>query len=367
MPTPAGPTGISTGATTGGDFAVNSLLVAPATTAKGLLSKPPSASAAVDGGGDLSYSTFSPRFSANDLGFIRRVDFHQLSTWFELRGYQPKGILRRRFFEVGGDYRWNYDGLELEKDIEVDAYLETTFYWWLGLGYSHDFPVFDDLGTRGGPPIRQLRNNSFWIDVETDVQRALIAEASFYWDGDSAGSRWRSVGADLRWRAGDRVSIRMGPEFRWNKDKGQWLSNLDENGDGAPDRFIFGELESKVLEWTTRFDVLFSPTATLQLYMQPFVASGDYGTIKELVESKSFRFAPYEEYGSNPDFKRRSLRGNLVFRWEYAPGSTLFLVWAQSRSAFEETPRLRAGDLADSFSDDGDNIWLAKVNYWLSL
>jgi hypothetical protein len=63
---------------------------------------------------------------------------------------------------------------------------------------------------------------------------------------------------DVRWRAGDRLSVRMGPEFRWNEDNGQWLANLDEDGDGAPDRFIYGELESRVLEWATRFDLLFS-------------------------------------------------------------------------------------------------------------
>ena len=76
---------------------------------------------------------------------------------------------------------------------------------------------------------------------------------------------------------------------------------------------------------------------------------------------------PVRGVRSNPDFRRRSLRSNLVFRWEYAPGSTLFLVWAQSRSAFDDDPRLGAGDLASSFTDDGDNIWLAKVNYWLRL
>ncbi len=177
----------------------------------------------------------------------------------------------------------------------------------------------------------------------------------------------RSLEVDVRWRAGDRLSVRMGPEFRWNEDNGQWLANLDEDGDWAPDRFIYGELESRVLEWATRFDLLFSPDASLQLYMQPFVATGDYGAIKELTAPKSYRFSPYEEYRSNPDFRRRSLRSNLVFRWEYAPGSTLFLVWAQSRSAFDDDPRLGAGDLAASFSDDGDNIWLAKVNYWLRL
>ena len=315
----------------------------------------------------MSYATFSPRFSANDLGFIRRSDYHRLGPWVELQGYRPKGIMRRRFLGLAGGYRWNYDGLELEKEIDVTAYLETTFYWWFGLGYAHGFPVFDDLGTRGGPPIRRPRGNSFWIDVETDDQRTLIAEAGFNWDGNSAGSRWRCLEVDVRWRAGDRLSVRMGPEFSWNEDNGQWLANLDEDGDGAPDRFIYGELESRVLEWTTRFDLLFSPDASLQLYMQPFVATGDYGAIKELTAPKSYRFSPYEEYRSNPDFRRRSLRSNLVFRWEYAPGSTLFLVWAQSRSAFDDDPRLGAGDLAASFSDDGDNIWLAKVNCWLRL
>jgi hypothetical protein len=117
--------------------------------------------------------------------------------------------------------------------------------------------------------------------------------------------------------------------------------------------------------------VAFSTKLTLQGYVQSFVASGDYREFKELARPNSYAFAPYDYQGDNPDFDNRSLRGNLVLRWEYQPGSTIFFVWSQSRS-FEVDDPLDPGfrpfhGVRRSLTDDGDNIFLVKCNYWLGL
>ena len=94
---------------------------------------------------------------------------------------------------------------------------------------------------------------------------------------------------------------------------------------------------------------------------------GDYGRIKELARSDSYAFAPRAELEENPDFSRRSLRSNLVLRWEYRPGSVFFLVWSQSRSKDldRDDPDLAPWRGAHrSFTDSGDSIFLVKFNYW---
>ena len=136
------------------------------------------------------------------------------------------------------------------------------------------------------------------------------------------------------------------------------------------DRYIFGELENQVLDLTLRANATFTPRLSLQFYMQPFVASGDYGAIKSLVGARSYQFESYGGLSDNPDFHRRSLRSNMVLRWEFRPGSALFLVWSQARdrekdSADPELEGLR--NVLDGFGDDGQNIFLAKVNYWLGI
>ena len=112
-------------------------------------------------------------------------------------------------------------------------------------------------------------------------------------------------------------------------------------------------------------------SGTTQLYAQPFVTVGDYGEIKELARPDSYEFIPFSRLDENPDFSRVSLSSNLVLRWEYQPGSTLFFVWSQSRRkslddvddpGFEPFSQLKS-----SFTGNGQDIFLVKLNYWLGM
>jgi len=146
------------------------------------------------------------------------------------------------------------------------------------------------------------------------------------------------------------------------------VENVDDDGDEVDDHFVYGELESEVLDLTTRLNVIFTRDLSLEFYAQPFVAAGDYGHFKELDRPESHDFIPYTGLVENPDFHRRSLRSNLVLRWEYRPGSTFFFVWSQSRRIETEEPSLRPlSSLGHSLTDDGTNILLVKLNYWVGL
>ena len=153
----------------------------------------------------------------------------------------------------------------------------------------------------------------------------------------------------------------------------QWVDLVEENINGrVQNHYIYGELESRTLDFTTRADISFTPTLSLQFYLQPFVTIGDYTHFKELVEPKSYRFRSYS-LDEDRDFHRRSLRSNAVLRWEFQPGSTLFLVWSQSREAALDS--VREADLefrplhrlGSSFTDEGENIFLIKCRYWFGL
>ena len=137
------------------------------------------------------------------------------------------------------------------------------------------------------------------------------------------------------------------------------------------DHFVFGELESRLFEVEVHSSVAFTPTLTLEFFMKPFVTTGDYRNIKELASPASYDFIPYEDLEDNPDFSSRSLRSTLVLRWEYRPGSTLFAVWQQNRSWEHDGPLnpdlAPLGGLRSTFVDDGDNIFLVKLNRWFGL
>jgi hypothetical protein len=154
---------------------------------------------------------------------------------------------------------------------------------------------------------------------------------------------------------------------------------------------VFAHLEQNSLSMDTRFNVTFSPTLTLELFIQPFIASGAFRDYNEFAAPRTSRRlvygrdmgtvadsggivtvdadgpGPAASYSfSDPTFTFRSLRGNAVLRWEYRPGSTLFVVWTRQGSSDVARGQIAFGEDAGAlFRGPSANIFLVKVNYWL--
>jgi hypothetical protein len=137
-------------------------------------------------------------------------------------------------------------------------------------------------------------------------------------------------------------------------------------------RYVLARLHQRQLALDTRLNVTFSPRMTIELFAQPFFASGQYARFKEFAAPRSERYNIFgKDVGTvrttrggdgtvaqyiidpdgagaapafafafpNPDFTQRSLRGNAVFRWEYHPGSVLYLAWTHRELLRRELPR----------------------------
>ena len=136
-------------------------------------------------------------------------------------------------------------------------------------------------------------------------------------------------------------------------------------------------------------DYAFTPTLSLQLYAQPFVSAGSYSDFKRVADPTADRYADRfsaldtrdegaiyrsdvdgngsEEAFGNPDFNFKQFRSNAVLRWEYLPGSTLFVVWSQGRNAYAPNGDFSfQGDVRDLFSAAADDVFMVKFSYWLS-
>jgi hypothetical protein len=146
----------------------------------------------------------------------------------------------------------------------------------------------------------------------------------------------------------------------------QWIQNEDVTGDGVTD-YIYGELNRNVVNVTARGTYAFTRDMTLEVYLQPFVAVGDYYNIRRLAQSKSFEFEPVT-IDDNPDFNNKSFRSNVVFRWEYRRGSTLYLVYNVSNSDESHPGEFSAfRDVRTGFGAAGTQVFMVKFNYWLGL
>ena len=308
---------------------------------------------------------YADGFDINDLGFQWRDGYYRARTEFEVNRNRPWSIFQRGDTDVDYWVERNLDGVTLEQGVGFGTWNRFLNNWEFGFWAAHGFRAKDDLDTRGGPLIVTPAHWDYEIYAESDERRRVSASLSAEWGSNAADSYWRSIGSRLTIRVLDNLQVRLRPRVEWNYDDAQWVENIDDDDDGTDDHFVYGELKSKTLDLTTRANLLFSRDLSLEVYLQPFLSTGAYGDFKELARPASYEFAPHPGPEDNPDFRRRSLRGNVVLRWEYSPGSVLFVVWSQSREDERANARFKPSkDLWRSFTDAGTDVFLVKLNYW---
>jgi hypothetical protein len=246
------------------------------------------------------------------------------------------------------------------------------------------------------------------IGFDTDSRRAVTFGPNLSFDRGTKGSGSRtSISTDIGYRPSSWLQIRVTPDWSRSRTGAQFVGSTGDVPFGPTyDRsYVFAELERREFSFQTRLNAAFSPTLSLQLYAQPLLSSGNYLTYQRFLEPATYTFDRFGEgtfasangvatcvggrtcvdaddtrhidfdgdgtaeysFGDR-DFNVRSLRGNAELRWEYAPGSTIFLVW-QRRQADEALLgdfRFRR-DLSALMRAPAENVLMVKVRYWIGL
>jgi len=310
----------------------------------------------------------SPGFDSNDLGFMRRADERTLGNWFQWRNFTPGQYVRTRNFNINQWAAWNFGGDRLFSGGNVNSHWTFTNYYSVGAGFNVDAAPFRDRVTRGGPGVLGNPGRSLWYYANTDNRKNL----SFYYNGDHSGDQFNSsrhgFSPGVNWRATSSMSLNMSVRYSVNHDDSQWVTNVDANG---VTRYVFGRIDQTTMSFNTRFNYTMTPNLSLQVYAEPFVSAGEYTNFKELVDGRapeySDRYRAYG-YGGNPDFNIRSFRTTNVLRWEYKPGSALFVVWQQGKSDYQPYGDFQfSRDFSGVFSAPSHNVFLVKFSYWLNM
>jgi len=181
------------------------------------------------------------------------------------------------------------------------------------------------------------------------------------------------VGLDpyLQLRLSTRLAARIGASVYDASDNTQWFGNYTE--DGAT-RYTFAHLDQTTVSLNLRVNYTLTPDLTFELYGEPFTSSGTYTDLREVGPTPDAaryddRFLPYPTPAdAATSFSFSQLRTNAVVRWEYRPGSTLFVVWAHGREGSAEDGRRQSwqADFRDLFDRHPDNTFLVKVAYWFN-
>jgi hypothetical protein len=311
----------------------------------------------------------SPGFDTNDLGFMRRADERQQSNWFQWRDFTPGKYVRTKNFNINQYQSWNFGGDRTYSGGNINSHWTFVNYYSIGGGFNLDAAPFRDRVTRGGPGVLGNPGKNLWYYANTDNRKALsIGYNGGHW-ADARNSSRHDIMPYINWRATSSMSLNLGVRYFINHDDSQWVANEDL-ADGSQ-RYVFGRIDQKTMSFNTRFNYTMTPNLSLQVYAEPFVSAGDYSNYKELVDGRAKnyedRYRPYE-YSGNANFNIRSFRTTNVVRWEYKPGSTLFLVWQQGKSDYQEIGDFRFGrDFSGVFAAPSHNVFLVKFSYWLNM
>lgn len=315
----------------------------------------------------LGYEGLSPNFKINDLGFLRRSDIHSFWSNVSIRGNRVWKFTRRRYFNLNTSGTWNFSGDKLRQNFRVNGQVQFKNWWWISGGYGRNLSVQDDLETDGNGLVRLPGEYFAYGWVESDFRKAVAGGFEVNVGQERDGTS-RGFGIFSRFRIKDNIEVRFGPNYNRTRNVSRWVENVDDPVNSAQQIPVFGELNTDRFSVVTRANITFTRDLTLQLYNQLFFAAGKYANFKALTSPSTYAPLASGLYTEDPDFNNRSMNVNVVLRWEYRPGSTLFFVWTQARRG-EGTPGDAAfwRNLGGVFDASSENAILMKLNYWWNI
>jgi len=316
---------------------------------------------------NVSASFKSPGFDINDVGFHQRADEINQSVWFQIRDNTPGRFVRDFSINFNQWNGWNFGGDRRFWGANINAHWTFTNSWGFSTGVNYNGQGFADRLTRGGPGGFTNAGVSQWINARTDDRKRVFGGLNGAWYKDGHGAWQADLAPSVTIRPSSSLLVSAGLGYGRNHAQSQWVANLTQ-ADGA--HYVFGKLNQTTWRLTARVNYTITPALSLQVYAQPFVSAGDYSGFKELSNgrSKSYegRYQPFA-YTGNPDFNIRSFRTTNVLRWEYRPGSAIFVVWQQGRDDVSPLGEFQFGrDFGDLFEAPSTNTFLVKFSRWLN-
>ena len=344
----------------------------------------------------------SPGFEVNDLAALARTDYKWMQGSVMRAWTRPGAWYRNASMVLSGQQQFTYDGDRTDLQGTLLGEVTLNNYVFARAFATRHPSTYDPYRTRGGVIVRDGGYTNFSMTLRGDSRKRIGWTASGASGPNIADAgRYAFGNVSLVVKPADYVRVSLGPSYLWDFEPRAFVTNVDDvtATQFGGTRSVFAELEQRNLSMSTRLDATFTPDLTLELFLQPLLASGRY---RDLKEHRAPRTAETMVYGrdvgtltttrdetgrptqyrvdpdgagpalpftvANPDFNVRSLRGTAVMRWEYRPGSTLFFVWTQQRSGSDVLGDFDFGrDGRALFRDRPVNVFQLKASYWLGI
>jgi hypothetical protein len=331
----------------------------------------------------------SPRFNPNEFGLINAADGIEHTATVRYRETLPGKVFRNYSVAFRSFAEMNWEGNRQSHTLTPSANVTWRNFWTSSASVTMSLRATSAYLTRGGPLMQTPRGWSSSISTSN----ALTARTRWSWtlsaSGDEAGGMSRRLQGSLSFRPTLRWQLSITPSYDRSVSTQQYVTT---RSGGPPEtfgnRYVFARIERHTLATQFRMNYTLKADVNLDVYAEPFAASGRYSDFGELAVPATRLRLTYGTAGtglrvepdgtlvittadstftlSNPDFNTRSFRSNVVLRWEWKPGSTLYVVWQQDRQAREAVGSpVGVGDMFGSLREPGINILLVKTSFWL--
>ncbi len=321
-----------------------------------------------------SYQRQSAGYDPNDLGYLRRADEQSWSTWTSLEWQKPSSWYRTLNVNLSEWTSWTNAGLKIQQGVNANAHVGLLNNWFLFAGGTiANFGETEcDRCSRGGPSMRQSRAFYPWAGIMGDDRMTIVPSVFVnYGSWNEGTSHSLNMNPSAQIKISSALVGSLGVGYTDNADDSQWYGNFTA---GGATHYTFAHLKQRVVSLTARLSYAMTPNLTLEFYGAPFVTNGTYSNVRELSATPraalyADRFQTYTPAaGTTTGFDYRQLRANTVLRWEYRPGSTLFVVWTHGRDGSDpaDLNQSVSTEYRDLFALHPENTFIVKLAYWLS-
>jgi hypothetical protein len=339
---------------------------------------------------NTSISWLSPGLEINDLGYLQSTDLIRNENNLSYFVNQPVSVFRTYTVNLEQFNSWNFSGSHLGSGAHLSFRSEFKNQWSFETNLIFHSQSLDTRILRGGNDMTTPHSFISFGGFHTDHAKKIAfgIEYEFEQVGNHSAVSYR-LEPGIHLRPLNTLQISLAANYAENKDQLQYVTTKSLT---AGYRYILGTIDQETLGLTFRVDYHITPEFSIQYYGSPFVSKGSYSEFKYVVDplNKEYdkRFSIYRDpvlaeglYNldenndqiadytiDNPDFNFHQFRSNLVAKWEYRPGSFVYLVWSSERTGnadlANESMGSSFGQLWDAFPN---NIFLIKFNYWFSL
>jgi hypothetical protein len=326
----------------------------------------------------------SPGLDFNDIGYMQTADIFKQTASLSYFINQPVSIFRTYNFGISQTNNWDFGMHYLSSGGSLSAYLEFINKWAINTSVSYTSQALDTRILRGGYAMYVPAIWSNYFYVKTDPSKKVFFDVSTNLSAsENRSSKYFSIQPGFSVMPWNTLKIAMSVNYSQNEDNLQYVNTALVTSEN---RYILGKINQHTLGATFRIDYNITPEFSIQYYGSPFSSIGKYSKFKmvtnprdavynnrftmlsPVLNANNYELLDIDYSFTNPDFNFYQFRSNLVFRWEYRPGSQIYLVWSQDRTNYVTPGNNSVYDaLGNIKSVFPRSVFLIKFNYWFSI